>query len=402
MFPDSKIAQQFNMQSKKLSYVISHGIGPYFHRDLVKQLKRCEKFVLCIDEQTNVQNKKQLDLLVKFWSYDEGLVVTRYFKSILLGHAQANVLQDAIINSFKTDGIDLKRLLMLGRDNPSVNISLENLIDQEMKKMGSGLLLVGSCNLHVVHNGFKTGDCTCLLETTRLFITLSLALGISSAKWHVENICTEIYSWFKQSPARKEDLIDIIDEFDNLVEKTLLYFTITRWILLGKVIERVLSRLIDTLLSFIFALKYYVRFFLVLWEPLNEYFLNFLPVVQKAQIYKNDKYEKIKSNLASNVAKIRLQFVLFLCENIFDRFLTWFQQEGPLIHLLHHELSELFHLVLLQFLKSDYVAGKSGGDLINLDFKLNEKQLNNKQIRIGTIENYCFIILYLVISFFYL
>ncbi|CAF1116233.1 unnamed protein product [Rotaria sordida] len=145
MFPDSKIAEQFNMQSKKISYVISHGIGPYFHRYLIKQLKRCEKFVLCIDEQTNVQNKKQLDLLVKFWSYDEGLVVTRYFKFILLGHAQANVLQDATINCFKTDGIDLKRLLMLGRDNPSVNISLENLIDQEMKKMGGGLLLLGSC-----------------------------------------------------------------------------------------------------------------------------------------------------------------------------------------------------------------------------------------------------------------
>ncbi|CAF4719792.1 unnamed protein product, partial [Rotaria sp. Silwood2] len=34
MFPDSKIAQQFNMQSKKLSYVMSHGIGPYVHRDV--------------------------------------------------------------------------------------------------------------------------------------------------------------------------------------------------------------------------------------------------------------------------------------------------------------------------------------------------------------------------------
>ncbi|CAF4853869.1 unnamed protein product, partial [Rotaria socialis] len=46
---------------------------------------------------------------------------------------------------------------MLGRDNPSVNITLENLIDQEMKKLGSGLLFLGSCNLHVVHNGFKAG-----------------------------------------------------------------------------------------------------------------------------------------------------------------------------------------------------------------------------------------------------
>ena len=193
--------------------------------------------MLIIDEQTNIQNKKQLDLLVKFWSYDDGLVVTRYFKSILLGHAQANVLQDTIIDSFKTDGIDLKRLLMLGRDNPSVDISLATSIDQEMKKMRSGLLLLGSCNLRLVHNGFKIGDCTCRQD----YLLLYLALGISSTNWHVENICTAIYSWFKQSPARKEDLID---EFDNLVEKALLYFTITRWILLGKVIERLLGRLI--------------------------------------------------------------------------------------------------------------------------------------------------------------
>lgn len=58
----------------------------------------------------------------------------------------------------------------------------------------------------------------------------------------MENVCTEIYSWFKQSPARKEDLIDTINDFDDLVEKTLLYFTITRWVLLGKVISRILSK----------------------------------------------------------------------------------------------------------------------------------------------------------------
>ncbi|CAM4967600.1 unnamed protein product [Rotaria socialis] len=305
MFPDSKIAQQFNMQSKKISYVMSHGIGPYFHRELVKKIKSREKFVLCIDEQTNNQSKKQLDLLVKFWSNDDGLVVTRYYKSILLGHAQASVLQSAICDAFKADGINLKRLLMLGRDNPSVNITLENLIDQEMKKLGSGLLFLGSCNLHVVYNGFKA--------------------GLSSTSWYVENVCTDIYSWFKQSPARKEDLADVINDFGDVVEKTLLYFTITRWVLLGK-------------------------------------------------------------------------FVLFLCENIFDRLLTWFQQEEPLIHLLYRELSELFYLVLAQFLKYDFIVGKSGGDLCDIDFKLNEKQLNSKNIRIGICKNITYFFIFVLVE----
>jgi hypothetical protein len=146
------------MQSRKISYVLSHGIGPYFHYELIKCLKRSEKFVLCFDEQTNNQNRKQLDLLVKYWCYDEGLVVTRYYKSILLGHATAITLKNAIMDSFKADGLELKQLLMLGRDSPFVNLSLENMIDNEMKKIGCSLLKIGGCHLHVIHNGFKASN----------------------------------------------------------------------------------------------------------------------------------------------------------------------------------------------------------------------------------------------------
>ncbi|CAF4943706.1 unnamed protein product, partial [Rotaria socialis] len=173
--------------------------------------------------------------------------------------------------------------------------------------------------------------------------------------------CIDIYSWFKQSPARKQDLMDTIDDFNCVMEKTILYFANTRWVLLGKVITRVF----------------------ILWEPLQEYFLVYLPENQKLQVQNNDRYEKIKETLTSYVIKIRLQFVLFLCETIFDRFLTLFQQEAPLIHVLHYELSSLYRLVLLQFLTTDYVGDKVDGFLLDLDFKLNEKQLNNKQIRIG-------------------
>ena len=46
MFPDSKTAQEFTMQSKKISYVLSHGLGPYFHQELVKCLKRSQKLTM--------------------------------------------------------------------------------------------------------------------------------------------------------------------------------------------------------------------------------------------------------------------------------------------------------------------------------------------------------------------
>jgi hypothetical protein len=129
----------------------------FFHNDLVQDIKQCERFVLCFHEQKSNQNNKQLDLLFKYWSIEKQCVVTRYYKSILLGHAPAHVVKDSIVDSFRTDGIDIKRLLMIGRDNPNVNKAIEKLIDEEMKKVGGELLKIGSCRIHVIHNAFKSG-----------------------------------------------------------------------------------------------------------------------------------------------------------------------------------------------------------------------------------------------------
>ncbi|CAF3857221.1 unnamed protein product [Rotaria sp. Silwood1] len=221
MFPDSDIAQKFKMERAKLSYTISHGLGPFFHRNVVQDIKQCERFVLCFDEQKNHQNNKQLDLFLKYWSVQNQGVVTRYYKSILLGHAPANVIRDSIVDSFRTDGIDINRLLMIGRDNPNVNKTVERLIDEELKKGGGELLKLGSCNIHVVHNAFKAGT------------TVSC--------WHIQDFCIDLWSWFCRSPARKEDFVKLGEELNEEVEKSILYFVCTRWVLLGKVVDRILS-----------------------------------------------------------------------------------------------------------------------------------------------------------------
>ncbi|CAF3819452.1 unnamed protein product, partial [Rotaria sp. Silwood1] len=144
-----------------------------------------------------------------------------YYKSILLGHAPANVIRDSIVDSFRTDGIDIYRLLMIGRDNPNVNKTVERLIDEELKKGGGELLKLCSCNIHVVHNAFKAGT------------TVSC--------WHIQDFCIDLWSWFRRSPARKEDFVKLGEELNEEVEKNILYFVCTRWVLLGKVVDRILS-----------------------------------------------------------------------------------------------------------------------------------------------------------------
>ncbi len=60
MFSDSKIAEHYKMERTKLSYVISRGIRPFFHLEIIQYIKQCERFLLCFNEQKNHQNSKHL------------------------------------------------------------------------------------------------------------------------------------------------------------------------------------------------------------------------------------------------------------------------------------------------------------------------------------------------------
>ena len=55
-----------------------------------------------------------------------------------------------------------------------------------------------------------------------------------------------------------------------------------------------------------------------------------------------------------------------------------------MIHVLYEELSNLYRTVLLSSLTSEYVGNKQGNDLLLIDHKLSGKQMNDKQIKIGT------------------
>ncbi|CAF1545631.1 unnamed protein product [Rotaria magnacalcarata] len=78
MFPDSKVAADYAMKDRKLSYVVSHGTGYFFIRELIKDVLKAPAYSLLFDETTIVGVRKQLDLHIRYWSeYQQG-VVTRY------------------------------------------------------------------------------------------------------------------------------------------------------------------------------------------------------------------------------------------------------------------------------------------------------------------------------------
>ncbi|CAF2034039.1 unnamed protein product [Rotaria magnacalcarata] len=327
MFPDSKVAADYAMKDRKLSYVVSHGTGYFFIRELIKDVLKAPAYSLLFDETTIVGVRKQLDLHIRYWSeYQQG-VVTRYWKSIMLGHATADIISHHLLDSLKYEGLDLSKLLHLGRDNPNVNKAVEAMIEKEVrsaqeKKTGNsssnGLLPIGPCPLHIIHNAFKR--------------------------------------------VRREDYLKVVETIGVGVGRFMKRFVITRWIEVGSVIERIIDQ----------------------WPILIEYFLVYLPKIDK-KIINNDTWKRIQIQLEQKKTLVRFHFILYVYRHIFSKPLTWLQQKQPFIHLLFEECSNLFRNILISFIKDDLLTNKTVKQLLSISFDSQANEKPDSKLEIGEI-----------------
>ena len=95
----------------------------------------------------------------------------------MVAHFTESVLQS---------GLTVKNLTQISMDGPNVNWKFFDIIKTKLSNdYDTGLLNIGSCGLHTVHNSFKSG---------------AVASG-----WAVDSVLKGLYYLFKDSPARRED-----------------------------------------------------------------------------------------------------------------------------------------------------------------------------------------------------
>lgn len=94
MFPDSKAAKEFQCGRKKVSYVVSDGLGPYFKKAVVDELnKESVHYTIEIDETPLPEQRcQQLDVIVRYFSEVCQQVVAEHLRSFHLGSATSDVL----------------------------------------------------------------------------------------------------------------------------------------------------------------------------------------------------------------------------------------------------------------------------------------------------------------------
>lgn len=176
MFPDSKIASNYQMSPTKASYVLRFAIKPYILENLISDLEDTP-FTF---KSTTSQTKKQYDGHIQYYSKKFKRIVNHYCGSLFVGHCDAEQLR----KHFFEFGTNLKwnilYLLHLGMDGPYVNLKFENDLILELENVyGKKILNIGTCNLHPVHTAFEKGVKCLQLDLDKFAQDLHFFLNIA-------------------------------------------------------------------------------------------------------------------------------------------------------------------------------------------------------------------------------
>ena len=205
--------------------------GPYFQKQLICDVNSSKNPVtLHYDETTTTQVIKQMDLHFCFWFEEQNEVVRCFYTALMFGHAEGAKVAAAMVDKLEEDKVNLFSILTLSSDGPNVNKTIFRAVNMSLKGAENpGMINIGTCNLHVVHNSFYKA-----LE----------AYGTP-----VDDLALDIHCFFKISSARREDF-KFIQLEEEVETHTFLRHVPSRWVTLSPVVDRLIEQ----------------------WEPLQKYF----------------------------------------------------------------------------------------------------------------------------------
>ena len=157
---------------------------------------------------------------------------------------------------------------MLSSDGPNVNKSLKNKLFDTLKALRCPSLVdIDSCNLHTIHNAFKTG------------VT-------SVSHWSIEEFLSDIFYYFKNFLSRAENYKEVCAAFNNDdINNKFMRFVDNRWLSISPVTARGLEN----------------------WEYFCQYFLH---GKFGFQMKKNSRFKRICVQLQVNrLTMARLHFI---------------------------------------------------------------------------------------------
>ena len=127
----------------------------------------------------------------------------------------AGDLKENIVKALSKDFLLLVKMLHVGCDGPNVNRSLKRqLNDSVVDHAGKLLIDIGSCNIHILHNGFHAG-----------------LVGVDHS-WTIDEFLSDVFAFFKKYPTCSEGMSNVHESLLS-EKKVFKWFVSNRWPSLG-------------------------------------------------------------------------------------------------------------------------------------------------------------------------
>ena len=280
----------------KCGYFIHFGVALYLKDQLVSIVDTSTFFVVSFDESMNrIFQEEQMDIGLRYFNDDTGLVETKYFDSAFLKRAYSQNLHEKLLQSLSD--LKLEKLLQISMDGPNMNCDVLKCHSQyrEEKELAQ-LVIIGSC-LHVVNGTFRTG----MMETD----------------WDIHKVLQAVWKLFDESPARRDVYIK-----ETGSEVFPLHFCKTRWV----EDEIVASRAIQ------------------IWPDISKVIRHWLSLAKSKQP-QNKSFDVLVKHYTDPLMLIKLHFLKFIA-SILSPFLRRFQTPKPIIPFLSTELDATLRQVM--------------------------------------------------------
>lgn len=166
-----------------VTYINTHGVAKTF-KDEVREKVKGRMVSLNLDEATNNNNDKILNILIQYYDEEEEKIVLRHLGSQIQNRASAKDIIDSIECVLNEYNIDWSQIVSMLMDNCSTMRGVRGGVETLAREKNPNLLDVSGDSVHMINNVAKT--------------------LLSSINDSTQPMCSDIFYDIEESPKVKQ------------------------------------------------------------------------------------------------------------------------------------------------------------------------------------------------------
>ncbi|CAL9699734.1 unnamed protein product [Knipowitschia caucasica] len=221
--------KNINMHRTKCTALINSVIGPVLHEELLEDIGS-GTYSLIVDESTDVTTKKQLCLVIRYYSKRSSQVISTFAGLINIEAGDSMTIANAIFKFLDDNKLSIDKCIGLATDGCNTMCGQHNSVLQKFRERNPQIVYI-KCVCHSLQ--------------------LCASKAVNALPRNVEYMVSQTYNWFSNSTQRLQKYVELYKTI-NVGETPLkiLQLSDTRWLAISECVNRVLTQYVELKLHF--------------------------------------------------------------------------------------------------------------------------------------------------------